>query len=88
VVSVAAALALRGRVVTDVRLSFGGIAPKPWRSREAEQTLTGRELTNASIKAAGRALVKDAKPREHNAFKVELVQRALADILDTLGGRR
>ncbi|WP_328437755.1 xanthine dehydrogenase family protein subunit M [Streptomyces sp. NBC_00444] len=88
VVSVAAALTLRGRVVTDVRLAFGGIAPRPWRSYAAEDALRGRPLTDTTAAAAGRALVRDAKPREHNAFKVELVQRALADILNDLEGNR
>ncbi len=88
VVSVAAALTLRERVVTDVRLAFGGVAPKPWRSPAAEEALRGRPLTESSVAAAARALVRDVRPREHNAFKVELVQRALADVLDSLGGRR
>ncbi|MGC9382336.1 FAD binding domain-containing protein [Streptomyces sp. MH13] len=87
VVSVAAALTRRGGVVTDVRLAFGGIATRPWRSRGAEAALSGRPLTRATITAAGKALVEHAQPREHNAFKVELVQRALTDILEDLGGR-
>ncbi|MGW2292064.1 FAD binding domain-containing protein [Streptomyces phaeochromogenes] len=87
VVSVAAALTQAGGVVTDVRLAFGGIATRPWRSAGAEEALRGHPLTQATIAAAGQALVDGAQPREHNAFKVELVQRALADILEDLGGR-
>lgn len=86
VVSVAAALTRERGRVGDVRLAFGGIAPRPWRSPEAEDALRGRRLTRATIAAAGRALVEGARPREHNAFKVELVQRALADVLQDLGG--
>ncbi|GAA2277028.1 xanthine dehydrogenase family protein subunit M [Streptomyces atrovirens] len=86
VVSVAAALTRERGTVGDVRLAFGGIAPRPWRSPEAEDALRGRPLTRATIAAAGRALVDGARPREHNAFKVELVQRALADVLEELGG--
>jgi xanthine dehydrogenase YagS FAD-binding subunit len=82
VVSVAALIRLRGDEVREARLAFGGIAPRPWRSAEAEQALVGRPLNAATIKAAGEALVVDAQPREHNAFKVPLVQRALSDILD------
>ncbi|GAA5056569.1 xanthine dehydrogenase YagS FAD-binding subunit [Thermocatellispora tengchongensis] len=81
VVSVAAAVRLRGGEVDDVRLAFGGVAPRPWRSPEAEAALKGGPLTDERIRAAGQALVRDARPREHNAFKVELVQRALAQIL-------
>ncbi|TWF75114.1 xanthine dehydrogenase YagS FAD-binding subunit [Pseudonocardia hierapolitana] len=85
VVSVAAVVRLAGGVVQEARLAFGGIGTRPWRSPEAEQALVGRPLTAATTQAAGRALVRDAVPRRHNAFKVDLVQRALADVL---GGMR
>jgi xanthine dehydrogenase YagS FAD-binding subunit len=88
VVSVAAAVQRNGSTVSDVRLAFGGIGTRPWRSSKAEDALRGKSLTAATIEAAGRALVRDAKPRQHNAFKVDLVQRALADILGKLGGTR
>ncbi|MFC0532358.1 FAD binding domain-containing protein [Phytohabitans kaempferiae] len=88
VVSVAAALRVRGGRVDDVRLAFGGIGTTPWRSPEAEDALRGRRLTVASLADAGRALVRDAVPRNGNAFKVELVQRALAGVLGGLGGLR
>lgn len=86
VVSVAAALTQERGRVSEVRLAFGGIATKPWRSPAAEDALRGSRLTRDTIAAAGRALVEGARPREHNAFKVELVQRALADVLEDLGG--
>jgi xanthine dehydrogenase YagS FAD-binding subunit len=85
VVSVAAMVRLAGGVVQEARLAFGGIATRPWRSLEAEGELVGRPLTEATAAAAGRALVRDAVPRRHNAFKVDLVQRALAGVL---GGMR
>jgi len=88
VVSVAAALNLRGQVVQDVRLTFGGVATKPWRSREAEAALRGRALTEASITDAGQAAVAGAVAREHNAFKIELLRRALSVIVKDLGGVR
>lgn len=88
VVSVAAALQMRGRVVQDVRLAFGGVGTRPWRDPRAEAVLRGRPLTEAAIAEAGRVLVRDARPREGNRFKVELVQRALASILGELGGDR
>lgn len=50
--------------------------------------MIGRPLNAATIKAAGEALVRDARPREHNAFKVPLVQRALSDVLDQFGRNR
>ncbi|MEU1050218.1 xanthine dehydrogenase family protein subunit M [Streptomyces sp. NPDC005897] len=88
VVSVAAALTMDGGEVSDVRLAFGGIAPRPWLSAEAEAALRGRPLTDSSIASAAQALISGAQPREHNTFKVELVHRALTNILTDLGGRR
>ncbi|MEV0390563.1 xanthine dehydrogenase family protein subunit M [Nonomuraea sp. NPDC050643] len=88
VVSVAAALRTRGRVVQDVRLAFGGVGTRPWRDAGVEAALRGRPLTGQAIAEAGRLLVRDAEPREGNRFKVELVQRALVSILSDLGGLR
>ncbi|MEV4174288.1 xanthine dehydrogenase family protein subunit M [Nonomuraea sp. NPDC049709] len=88
VVSVAAALRTRGRVVQDVRLAFGGVGTRPWRDTRVEAALRGRPLTGQAIAEAGRLLVRDAEPYEGNRFKVELVQRALVSILSDLGGLR
>jgi hypothetical protein len=44
-VSVAAALALDGDAIADVRLALGGVAPKPWRAWRAEEALRGRPAT-------------------------------------------
>ncbi|MGN9840432.1 FAD binding domain-containing protein [Nonomuraea sp. H19] len=88
VVSVAAALRIRGRVVQDVRLAFGGVGTRPWRDTRVEAALRGRPLTGQAIAEAGRLLVRDAEPYEGNRFKVELVQRALVSILSDLGGLR
>nr|AXL05562.1 xanthine dehydrogenase family protein subunit M [uncultured bacterium] len=88
VVSVAAALDLRGRTVREVRLAFGGVGTRPWRNTRVEAALRDRELTEAAISAAGEVLVRDAVPRDGNGFKVELVQRALASVLTELGGVR
>lgn len=88
VVAVAAALDLRGNVVRDLRLTFGGVATKPWRSLKAEAALRGKRITDVTLAAAGQALVAGAVAREGNAFKVDLVQRALAGHLRELGGVR
>lgn len=88
VVAVAAALDVRDGVVRDVRLAFGGIATKPWRSLEAEAALRGNVLSDTTLAAAGRALVAGAETREGNAFKADLVQRALDGHLRELGDLR
>jgi xanthine dehydrogenase YagS FAD-binding subunit len=74
-VSVAAALEIEEGVVRDARLVLGGVAHKPWRIDT--QALVGRPLEPAALQSLAGEALKEAKPRRHNAFKVELSRRAL-----------
>ena len=76
-VSVAAALEMNGNKIKDARVAIGGVAHKPWRAKEAEKFLNGKEATEANFKAAAETEMKAAKPLEHNKFKVELGKRAI-----------
>lgn len=80
-VSVAAALELKGNSITDARISLGGVAHKPWRAFDAEKALKGKAATDANFKLAAEAAMKDARPLEHNKFKVELGRRAIVRAL-------
>jgi len=82
-VSVAAALDVRNGAVRDARVVLGGVAPKPWRAREAERALIGQQAEAAAFSAAARASVAGARPVGDNAFKVQLAQRAVARALQT-----
>ncbi len=83
-VSVAAALILDGDAIADVRVALGGVAPKPWRARLAEEALRGRPATEATFLAAADAELAAAQPLSGNAFKVELTRRTLAAVLAQL----
>jgi xanthine dehydrogenase YagS FAD-binding subunit len=83
-VSVAAALELDGGTIADVRLALGGVAPKPWRARRAEQALRGQPAIESSFLAAADAELADARPLAGNAFKVELARRTLTAVLQQL----
>ncbi|HEY2318486.1 MAG TPA: xanthine dehydrogenase family protein subunit M [Solirubrobacteraceae bacterium] len=89
-VSVAAALELEGGVIVDARAALGGVAPKPWRAWRAEAALRGQPATEATFLRAADAELADARPLPGNAFKVELVRRTLAAVLQELteGARR
>jgi xanthine dehydrogenase YagS FAD-binding subunit len=76
-ISVAAALDLDGDVIRGARLVLGGVAHKPWRDKAAEQVLIGKPVSRDSFAAAADALLADAEPLEHNAFKVKLARRAI-----------
>jgi xanthine dehydrogenase YagS FAD-binding subunit len=79
--SAAVALRLDGDTVREARVAMGGVATRPWRARAAEQALLGQILTGASARRAGEAAFADARPGRHNAFKVELGIRTVADAL-------
>ena len=76
-VSVAAAVAVEDGVVADVRLALGAVGTKPWRARRAEAELVGGPASEAAFRRAAAAELEAADVREHNAFKVELAQRAI-----------
>ena len=81
-VSVAAALDIQQGRINAARLALGGVAHKPWRALDAERVLTGARADAQTFKAAAEAVVKDAVPQKHNAFKIELAKRAVARLLN------
>ena len=81
-VSVAAALVTDGNTIKDVRIALGGVAHKPWRASVAEQWLIGKQATEANFKAAAAAELKNAKPLQHNRYKVGLAARAITRALE------
>ena len=80
-VSVAAALEMDGGSIKAVRLAMGGVSHKPWRALKAEEFLKGKEPTEENFTAAADAEMAEAKPLEHNAYKVELGRRAIVRAL-------
>ncbi|WP_421700588.1 FAD binding domain-containing protein [Ancylobacter sp.] len=85
-VSVAAALSVREGMVEDIRLAFGGIAPKPWRAFGAEVLLHGGPATREAFEAAVIEELAGATPPPEAAFKVELAKRTLVAVLTELSG--
>jgi xanthine dehydrogenase YagS FAD-binding subunit len=80
-VSVAAIIATDRDSITTARVAFGGVAHKPWRSREAEAALVGRPATMATFRTAADAAMAGAVGRGHNDFKIELARRTLCRVL-------
>jgi xanthine dehydrogenase YagS FAD-binding subunit len=80
-VAVAAALELDRDRITQARVVLGGVAHKPWRSREAETALAGKRASEETFRQAAEAALQDAQPLAHNAFKVELGKRAVVRAL-------
>ena len=89
-ISVAAALELDGEIIRDVRLTLGGVAHKPWRDKAVETSLKGQAVSREAFVAAADAMLRDAQPLEHNAFKIKLARRAIVRALSdaATGGTR
>ena len=60
---------------------MGGVAHKPWRRREAEALLVGREPGNAPLDEVAHALLAGAVGQGDNDFKIELGHRAIVRAL-------
>ncbi len=71
--------------VRDVRFALGGVAPKPWRVRGAEQFLRGKQASKENFCAAADLAVQGAHPLRYNGFKVELARRSIVRALSEAG---
>jgi xanthine dehydrogenase YagS FAD-binding subunit len=58
------------------RVVLGGVAQKPWRVEAADADLP------RGAKAAADRLFADARPTDHNAFKLPLAERTIASVLE------
>jgi xanthine dehydrogenase YagS FAD-binding subunit len=83
-VAVAVDLDVDSGTLRDVRIALGGVAHKPWRALDAEKVLRGQAPGADALARAGAAAAAGAQPYPHNAFKVELAQRAVVRALRTV----
>lgn len=83
-VSVAARMECHEGRIRDAALSFGGVAPKPWRAREIEEMLIGQAPDRGLFRKVADALLENAAPQVGNAFKVPLLRRTLVAALTEL----
>jgi xanthine dehydrogenase YagS FAD-binding subunit len=85
--SAAVGVAMDGDRVLETRIGLGGVAYRPWRSREAEAALSGKPLDEAAATAAANAAFAGAVTHGGNAFKAELGRRTLVRALLEAGRR-
>ncbi len=76
-VSAAVALKVDGDRIDDVRCALGGVAHKPWRDRNTEAALRGKTLSPVAVRDFAGSMVRDARGRPGNAFKIELTTRVI-----------
>jgi len=83
---VALALVMEGNRVARSSVYLSGAAPVPWRSRGAEQALTGNTLSDAVIDKASRAAVQGAEPLRKNGYKVAMFRGVIEEELRKVKG--
>jgi xanthine dehydrogenase YagS FAD-binding subunit len=85
-VSVAAALDMKGNTIAGAKLAMGGVAHKPWRLTAAENFLKGKNASIENFKQAASIAMKDAKGYGYNNFKLKLAPNTLVQVLRTVTG--
>ncbi|MCA1408038.1 xanthine dehydrogenase family protein subunit M [Ensifer sp. IC3342] len=80
-VSVAAVVEKSGDRIRGARLAIGGVAPKPWRTREAEYVLVGAADSGSAFSEAAESALAGAVGRGGNDFKIPLAKRAIRQTL-------
>jgi xanthine dehydrogenase YagS FAD-binding subunit len=81
---VALALSFSGSRVSSARVVLSGAAPVPWRSQEVEEVIVGTSLEDGVIERAAEAAVADARPLQHNAYKIPLFKGMIEEELSKI----
>ena len=86
---VAFALQCKADRIEKARVVLSGAAPIPWRSKTVEDAIVAKRLNAGTVERASEAVVKDADPLEHNAYKIPLfrglIEEELTRIAKSLG---
>jgi xanthine dehydrogenase YagS FAD-binding subunit len=85
-VSVAAALDMKGSTIQNARLAMGGVAHKPWRLNAAEGFLKGKMASVEHFNQAAAIAMKEAKGYGYNNFKLKLAPNTLVQTLKSICG--
>ncbi|MET0988254.1 MAG: FAD binding domain-containing protein [Steroidobacteraceae bacterium] len=85
-ISAAASLQIKDGKVARTRIALGSVAQRPWRLLAAEQALIGSTPDKQAVLAAIRTALGDAKPLEHNRYKITMAANAATRAVLTAGG--
>ncbi len=85
-VSVAAALDIKGNTIQNAKLAMGGVAHKPWRLTSAENFLKGKPVSVTNFQQAANLAMHDAKGYGYNNFKLKLAPNTILDTLKQVSG--
>ncbi|MGH8024624.1 MAG: FAD binding domain-containing protein [Limisphaerales bacterium] len=85
-VSCAAAANVVDGKLDKPRVAVGSISPVPHQVAAANEYLDGKPLDEATVSAAADLILKDAKPLQHNAYKVPMAHALIRRTLLKLKG--
>ncbi len=74
-------VAMNERTVASARVVLSGAAPVPWRSKETQEAITGKQLDEATIARAADAVVAKAVPLRQNGYKLDLFRGIIREEL-------
>jgi xanthine dehydrogenase YagS FAD-binding subunit len=80
--SAAVAVTVDGNSIREARVALGGVGTIPWRSREAEDALSGATPNREGFARAAEAALAGARASGGNAFKMLLAKRTLVRALE------
>lgn len=78
---VAAAITIENGICRQARIVLSGVAPVPWRAKEAEAILIGKRINDQTAQAAAEAALATAKPMQDNGYKVPLVRALIKRVI-------
>lgn len=88
-ISIAAGACLEGKVLREVKIALGALAPTPIRAPRAEAALEGRAPDEPALEAAARAALEEIHPisdvRASEWYRRELVHNMLKRVLSHVG---
>ena len=79
-------LAMNGKTVQSARVVMGAVAPIPWRSQAAEQSLVGKTITEETATAAAESALQGAFALSQNAYKIGVAKTAVKRAILRAGG--
>ena len=82
--SLGMSLHVKGNVIEDARVVFGGIAGRPLRETTVEGVLKGKTLGAGLVNEVVPHALVNAAPLKYNAMKIEMAKGLLASGLDKL----
>lgn len=82
--SIAAVIEVSEGIIVRAGMVFGGVAPNPWRSDDAESMLVGCRADSVDAASVAAAVTTRSRALRDNRYKVELVENITKRAIDAI----